>query len=119
MIQSWLVRVLFTRDTLIFCPHKPGAYQLHIKARQMFKVLHDLAPARLSNIFRNSCSANSYHLRNADNKLALPLPKTEFLKKSFSYNGARVWNSVPNEIRNCEALRMFDKLISTYRPNVI
>ena len=64
-------------------------------------------------------SSNSYHLRNADNKLALPLPKIEFLKKSFSYNGARVWNSLPNEIRNCEALSMFDKLISTYRPNVI
>ena len=62
-----------------------------IKATQMFKVLHDLAPARLSNIFR----------------------------KSFNYNGARVWNSLPNEIRNCEALPMFDKLISTYRPNVI
>ena len=93
--------------------------RFHIKARQMFKVLHDLAPVRLSNIPGNSPSANSYHLRNADNKLALPLPKTEFLKKSFRYNGARVWNSLPKEIRNCEALPMFDKLISTYRPNVI
>ena len=27
--------------------------RFHIKARQMFKVLHDLAPVRLSNIFRN------------------------------------------------------------------
>ena len=45
----------------------------------MFKVLHDLAPVRLFNIFRNSFSANSYHIRDADNKLALPLPKTEFL----------------------------------------
>ena len=88
--------------------------RFHINARQMFKVLHDLAPVRLSNIFRNSLSANSYQLRNADNKLALPLPKTEFLKKSFSYKGARVWNSLPNEISNCEALPMFDKLISTY-----
>ena len=85
----------------------------------MFKVLHDLAPVRLSNIFRNSCSANSYHLRNADNKLALPMPKTEFLKKSFSFIGARVWNSLPSEIRDCEALPMSHKLISTYRPNVI
>ena len=84
----------------------------------MFKVLHDLASVRLSNIFRNSFSANSHHLRNADNKLALPLPKTELLKKSLSYNGARVWNSSPNEICNCEALPMFDKLISSYRPNV-
>ncbi|XP_068735229.1 uncharacterized protein [Montipora capricornis] len=93
--------------------------RFHVKAREMFKVLHDLAPVRLSSIFRNSFSANSHHLRNAVNKLALPLPKTEFLKKSSSYNGARVWNSLPNEIRNCEALPNFDKLISTCRPNVI
>ena len=81
----------------------------------MFKVLHDLAPVRLSNIFRNSLSANSYHLRNADNKLALPLPKTEFLKKSFSYNinGARVWNSLPNEIL---IVKLCLCLISLFQP---
>ena len=39
----------------------------------MFKVLYELAPMRLSNIFRNSLSANSYHLRNADDKLDLLL----------------------------------------------
>ena len=44
--------------------------RIHINARQMFKVLHDLAPAT------DSCSANDYHLRNADNKLV-------------SYNGAK------------------------------
>ena len=70
----------------------------------MFKVYHDLALVRLSNIFRNSCSAKRYHLRNADNKLALLLSNIEFLKKSFSYNGARVWNSLPSEISNCYAL---------------
>ena len=47
------------------------------------------------------CSANNYHLRNADDKLAVPLPKTEFLKKNFSKN---------------ETLATFDELISTYRP---
>ena len=78
----------------------------------MFKVLHDLAAVRFSIIFRNPCAANSYHLRNADNKLALPLPKTEFLKTSFSYNDARVWNSLPNEIRNCETLATFEATIS-------
>ena len=52
--------------------HLGWSLLLHIKARQMFKVPYDLAPVRLLNIFRNSCSANSYHLRNADNKLALP-----------------------------------------------
>ena len=76
----------------------------------MVEVLHDLAPVRLSNIFRNSCPANSYHLRNE-----LPLPKTEFLKKSFKYNGAKFSNSLPNEIRDCEAFRLC--LTSLFQPN--
>ena len=44
----------------------------------MFKVLQDLAPARLSNIFRDSCSDNNYNLGKADNNVAIPLPKTGF-----------------------------------------
>ena len=43
--------------------------------------------------------------KEADNKLALPLSKT--LSKSISCNGARVWNSLPNEVGNWEALPMF------------
>ena len=64
--------------------------RIHIKAGQMFKVLHDLALTRLSNTFRNLSSANNYHLRIADNNLAVPWSKTEFLKESFSYNGAKI-----------------------------
>ena len=48
--------------------------RFHVRVRQMFKVIHELAPVKLSNISRNSCSAN---------KLALPLPKTEFFKEEF------------------------------------
>lgn len=48
------------------------------------------------------CSANNYHLRNADDKLAVPLPKTEFLKKNFN----------KNETRSFETLR----LMSLFQP---
>ena len=65
-----------------------------------------------------TCSNNNYHLSNTDNYLAIPLLKTEFLKKSFSFNGAKIWNSFPNEIRSSETLASFDELISTYRPTV-
>ena len=47
----------------------------------MCKVLHDLATARLSNIFTDSCSAKNYHLRNAENWLAVPLAKPKFLRR--------------------------------------
>ena len=40
-----------------------------------------------------------YSLRNSDNKLALPNPRTDFLKRSFSYSGAHLWNSLPSDVR--------------------
>ena len=38
----------------------------------------------------------SYNLRNSDTDLVLSRPKTEF-KKSFSYNGAFLWNNLSAE----------------------
>ena len=32
-------------------------------------------------------------------KLALPKPRTDFLKRSFCYSGAHLWNSLPSNVR--------------------
>ena len=78
-----------------------------IKAKFMFKVLHSLAPTRLSAIFKESNATTcTYSLRNTSKTVALPLPKTDFLKKSISYSGAKLWNSLPNELRNCDSLSL-------------
>jgi hypothetical protein len=39
-----------------------------------------------------------YDLRGSSTSLQLPLPKTENLKKSFCYDGAKLWNSLPADI---------------------
>jgi hypothetical protein len=36
-----------------------------------------------------------YNLRSNDTDLALPKPKTNYLKRSFKYSGAMLWNSFP------------------------
>jgi len=33
-----------------------------------------------------------YHLRNSATDLTFPKPKREFLKRSFKYSGAQLWN---------------------------
>ena len=40
-------------------------------------------------------------------KLALPLPRTNFLKNSFSYSGAVLWNSLPTNLRQAQTLASF------------
>ena len=49
----------------------------------------------------------SYRLRNTENKLALPQPRTNYLKKSFSYSGAKLWNSLSHDLRSAAPLNDF------------
>ena len=57
---------------------------------------------RLSNkfIFRNDTT--SYRLRSSEMRLALTQPRTDYVRKSFSYSGAALWNSLPTDIRVSE-----------------
>jgi len=48
--------------------------------------------------------STDYGLRNSENKLALPKPCTDFLKRNFCYSGAHLWNSLPSNVR---AIRSF------------
>ena len=41
------------------------------------------------------------------NKLVIPLPRTNFLKNSFRYYGAVIWNSLPLELRQAETINSF------------
>ena len=60
---------------------------------------------RSSFVFRDNL--NSYHLRNTKNTLALPQPRTDYLKKSFSYSGGQLWDSLPKELRQATSLNDF------------
>ena len=39
--------------------------------------------------------------------------RLEITKKSFSYKGAKVWNDIPNNIRNVESAALFKKQART------
>ena len=52
-------------------------------AKLMYKITHDLAPKSLTKIFHKSNASMKYHLRGSINKLDIPLPKIEFLKKNL------------------------------------
>ena len=45
--------------------------------------------------------------------LTLPKPKREFLKTSFKYSGAMLWNQLPNEVKLAESIYSFNKCIKT------
>ena len=63
------------------------------KALMMCKTVNDLAPEYLQSLFSQRHSA--YNLRNSEGRLTLSKPSTNYLKPSFSYSGAMLWNNLP------------------------
>ena len=70
----------------------------------------------LSSKFVDRSSVSNYSLRDTEGKLAIPQPHTNYMKNSFSYSGAVLWNSLPNELRQADSLSAFpagcDRLFS-------
>ena len=47
-------------------------------------------------------------------RLAFPQPRTDYVRKSFSYSGATLWNSLPTDIRVSKTLREFKTKLSNF-----
>ena len=62
----------------------------------VYKSLSGLAPDHLKSMFTDRSTISNYPLSNCEGKLAVPLPRTNFLKTSFSYSSAMLWN-ISNE----------------------
>ena len=82
------------------------------KANLMFKILNGEAPTNLQGPF--SVCGTRYNIRNSEMRLNVPRPRTDYMKKSFCYSGAVLFNSLPQNIRKCQSLPQFKKAISKY-----
>jgi hypothetical protein len=79
----------------------------------MFKILNNHSAPNLKDKFitRDINLGTNYNLRNSDINLSVPKPRTEYLKKSFGYTGAVLWNSLPTRAKQTESLSSFKNLI--------
>ena len=81
-----------------------------LKAKLMFKTINKQAPEYLQDLFKPF--STGYNLRDKANKLALPKPRTDFLKRSFCYSGAQLWNSLPHDARAARSFSHFKRRIN-------
>ncbi len=78
-------------------------------AIMVYKSLNGLAPPQMRNMFRFVSDVSKRNTRYVD-KTKLYLPTGEHLKMitdSFAYSAAEVWNTIPNNIHNCETIGGF------------
>ena len=76
-------------------------------AKTTYKVLNKSAPSSLVKLFKYKKEFTQYDLRGSSTSLQLPQPKTEKLKKSFSYDVTKIWNSLPADVHNSDTLTRF------------
>ena len=76
----------------------------------VYKSLNGLALDYLKSMFTDQSAISVYSLWNCEGKLAIPLPRTNFLKNNFSYNGAVMWNSLPTNLWQAQTIASFFNL---------
>ena len=72
----------------------------------VFKSLHHLTPYYLSEKFKRNSEMHSRVTRNV-NDLHLPLCRLVTGQRTFSFRGAKMWNSLPPEIKSEQSLKSF------------
>ena len=88
--------------------------RLEQKSILMYKTLHGMTPDYLRSRFVYRDDVSAYRLRNTENKLVLPQLRTDYLKKSFSYSGAQLWNNLPVDLRQASSLADFKSKLSRH-----
>ena len=72
------------------------------KATLLHKCIHGHAPKSLATRFSLKCMRNTYNLHTKT-------PRIDLSKTSFSYSGAKLWNSIADDIRTIGSLPNFKK----------
>ena len=76
----------------------------------MFKTINDLTPHYLRELFE--FFSTGYNLRNSENTLFVPKPRTNYGKRSFSYSGAVLWKELAQNVRVIGSLNQFKREIA-------
>ena len=78
----------------------------------VYKIIHGLAPEYLRDLVATSVYTPKKSLRSInETKLVVPKSKTlMYGDKSFACAAPKLWNSLPNELREAESVRMFQSI---------
>ena len=99
-------------EELLVNAKRPYLYLSRIHALVIFKSIHSINPAFLHDVFIPRTSV--YEMRN---QLQLVQPSVHTEKygiQSFRYQGSKIWNSLPDDIKYVESFDDFKRRIKTW-----
>ena len=84
--------------------------------KMVFKSKNKLAPEYLNSIFAKLSEFRNRQLRDSDTDLYVSVLKTACDQKSFSYRGAKPWNSQQTEVKKANSFTQFVESLKNHRP---
>ena len=72
-----------------------------------FNSVNNLVSHYLIDLFTRNSHSSSHNLRNTDSDVQIPKKRTSNGQKSFSYRGAKVWNSLPRQTNQASSISRF------------
>ena len=86
--------------------------RMKLMASEVFKILHNLSPSYIQDLVKEKVSL--YDFRN---KKQVEIPRVNSKRygmKSFRFEAAQVWNSLPNEVRLAENFKQFRRQLQAW-----
>lgn len=81
----------------------------------IYKMLNDQLPKYLAkNLIRTNTLHNRLTRQNNEYNLRLPNYSTNFTQKNIFYNGVKLFNELPNEIKQSQSLNIFKEKCKKY-----
>ena len=84
------------------------------KATLMYKIINGFPPNYLNELFTHVNQTHNYNLRMSEVNVKIPVPKSEYLKRSLMYSGAVLRNELPSMIKQASSVNNFTKLINSH-----
>ena len=121
LIQKKIVRIMtfaiFTEKSkpIFQSLNLMNIYQLntYLTALFMFSYLNNKLPETFNDYFTNNESLHKHNTRSATN-IHINYQRTNYGKFCVQYRGAKLWNSLPDNLRNQKSYSSFKNLIKKY-----
>ena len=121
-LQERALRIVYQDDISPFemLLNKENSVTIHQRNLQrlaitMYKINNNLSPKITQNLFTNN--TQNYNLRS-NTQFKVAVPKTvRYGTETFSYIRPKIWELIPNDLKNLPTLKMFKKNIKTWFPD--
>ena len=87
---------------------------LQVLATEIFKAVNDLSPPILKNVFQ--VKGSPYNLRRGTTLITRNVKTTSYGIETLSFRGPKLWEIVPDDIKNSNSLSVFKTKIKQWRP---